>query len=118
MSNKTTENFLQVMADFEWPDPPKQIFRLYYNDDGTPKCYTMDDLPGKYIEVDKETYISRLWNVRVIDNKLKIFTPAVVVSTLHPDPLAGQCCHKQDICVIVSENTEHTKWKITANETH
>jgi len=118
MTNQTTENFLKVMAEFEWPEPVAVSFRLYYNEDGTPNCYTMEDLPGKYIEVDRETYISSRWNVRVVDEKLHIIPPAVTVKKLQPNDINGIACHPQDICVIVPPDQTHTKWKMIANETH
>jgi hypothetical protein len=118
MLNETTENFLKVMATFEWPEPKPVTYRLYYNEDGSPKCYTMDDLPGKYIEVDRETYVSHLWNVKVIDGKLNIIPPAIVTNKLKPNDQAGTCCHPQDICVVVAQDHEHIKWTMTTNETY
>ncbi len=118
MLNETTENFLKVMAEFEWPESKPATYRLYYNNDGTLKCYTMDDLPGKYIEVDRETYVAHLWNVKVIDEKLHIVPPAILTHKLKPNHSTGTACHLQDICVIVDQNQPHTKWNITTNETY
>jgi len=118
MINETTKNFLEVMSTFQWPSPRPIFYRLYYNDDGTPKCYTMEDLPGKYVEVDRETYIANLWNVRVIDGKLQIIPPLMTVKKLRPDKNKGTTCHIQDVCVIVSLNQDHTKWKLATNETY
>lgn len=118
MSNETTENFLKVMASFEWPESKPASYRLYYNEDGTPKCYTMEDMPGKYIEVDSHTYALTPWNVRVVDNKLQIVEPVVVVKKLVPNNTNGTACHPNDVCVIVEETKPHTVWKLTSNETH
>ena len=116
MSNETTENFLRVMAEFEWPEPRPISYRLYYNDDSSPKCYTMDDLPGKYIEVDLETYISHTWNVRVVDGKLHIIPTTKTVNKLRPSLADGIACHPGDICIVTNPNQIHTKWNITTNE--
>lgn len=118
MSNETTENFLKVMAAFEWPEPKPVFYRLYYNDDGTPKCYTMEDLSGKYIQVDLDTYIAHLWNVKVINEKLYIIPPAIVTHKLKPNNTTGTACHLQDVCVVTALDQPHTKWNITTNETH
>jgi hypothetical protein len=118
MTNETTENFLQVMATFEWPEPKPVFYRLYYNDDGTPKCYTMEDLPGKYLEIDRDTYVACSWNVRVVDKKLQIISPAVTIHKLQPSSSTGIYCDPSDVCVVVTKNQPHTKWKLTANETH
>jgi len=116
MSNETTENFLRVMSEFEWPEPRPISYRLYYNDDGSPQCYTMDDLPGKYVEVDRETYVNHTWNVRVEDGKLHIIPITKKVEKLGPSLADGIACHLQDVCVVVNPNQIHTKWDITTNE--
>ena len=118
MTNETTENFIKVWSEFKWPDPVIPSYRLYYNEDGSPKCYSMEDMPGKYIEVDSETYALRPWNVRVKDQKLKIIPPAVTVKRLKPDSNTGICCDPRDICVVVIFDQPHTKWKLTTNETY
>ena len=116
MSNETTENFLRVMAEFEWPEPKPVKYRLYYNDDGSPKCYTMDELPGKYIEVDFETYINHIWNVRVEDGKLRILPTLKTVNKLCPSPDDGIACHPQEVCVVTNTNQHHIKWNMTTYE--
>ncbi len=106
------------MSTFEWPDPKPVFYRLYYNDDGTPKCYTMEDLPGKYVEVDREMYLAHLWNVRVVDNRLQIIPPTISVKKLVSDIYTGTSCHLQDVCVVVTPDQSHHKWKLITNETH
>lgn len=114
--NETTENFLKVMSEFAWPADRPISYRLYYNPDGTPKCYTMDDLPGKYIEVDKETYIAHLWNVRVVDNRLCVIPIKQKISKLKPSTDEGVVCHPKDVCVIAVDNQAGIKWKTVQNE--
>jgi len=116
MSNETTENFLRVMAEFEWPEPRPISYRLYYNEDGSPKCYTMDDLPGKYIEVDRETYINHTWNVRVIDETLRMVPITKTVNKLGPCLEDGIACHPSDICIVIDSNQHHTKWNMITHE--
>ena len=116
MSNETTENFLRVMAEFEWPEPRPISYRLYYNDDGSPQCYTMDDLPGKYIEVDRETYVNHTWNVRVEDEKLRIVPITKTVNKLRPSFKDGVACHPGDVCVVTNPNQHHIKWNMTTYE--
>lgn len=118
MSNETTENFLKVMATFQWPESKPISYRLYYNEDGSPKCYAMEDMPGKYIEVDRETYIGHLWNVRVVDNKLVILPPTITVNKLKPYQDTGTACHPKDVTVVVDPQLPHTKWKFTSHETN
>lgn len=116
MSNETTENFLKVMATFEWPEIKPASYRLYYNDDGTPKCYSMDELPGKYVEIDAETFARRPWNVRVVDQRIELIQPAILVKKLQPNQSTGTCCHVQDVCVVVPESKPHTIWNTITHE--
>ena len=113
---KTTDNFWAVMADYVPPETKPIPYRLYYNDDGTPNCYTMDNLPGNYIEVDRETYIANLWNVCVIDNQLIIIPPKVTVRQLQQTS-EGTSCDIHDVSIVVSESQPHIKWSIGINET-
>ena len=116
MTNQTTENFLQVMSTFAWPDPILPTYRLYYNDNGMPECYTMEDLPGKYILVDKEIYVLAPWNVQVIEDQLHIIQPSIQVKQLCSGTATGTPCHTLDICVVVAPDQPHTKWNTTINE--
>jgi hypothetical protein len=116
MTNKTTENFWKVWSEFQWPDPVAPSYRLYYNQDGTPKCYSMESLPDKYVEVDAETFALRPWNVRVIEGKLILVEPPVTVQKLTPSLETGTLCHPQDVCVVVSSTKSHIKWNKQTNE--
>ena len=69
------------------PEPQPVFYRLYYNDDGTPICYTMEDLSGKYIEVDQETYALADYSVRVVDEKLIKIVPKRTVQKLSPNKI-------------------------------
>ena len=116
MTNKTTENFWEAWSGFQWPEPVVPSYRLYYNDNGTPKCYSMDRMPDKYVEVDAETFALQPWNVLVVEGKLTFVQPKIQVQRLSPNQLAGTRCHPQDICVVVQEQQPHIKWNKTINE--
>lgn len=115
MTNKTTENFLRVMAEYKWPDPQPIFYRLYYNDDGSVKCYTMEDLPGNYIEIDQTTYAESLPNVRVVDNQIQILSQAATIKKLQPSN-QGTPCDPGDVCVVVGIEQPHTFWNIKTHE--
>jgi hypothetical protein len=104
------------MSTFAWPDPIPPTYRLYYNDNGMPKCYSMEDLPGKYILVDRETYVLTPWNVQVVEEQLHIIQPAVQVKKLRPGATTGTLCHTIDVCVVVDPDQPHTKWNTVTNE--
>lgn len=113
--NKTTENFWEAWA-LPVAEPAPIFYRLYYNDDGWPICYTMEDLPGNYIELDAETYQLGPTNARVIDGKLTIVKPPITILKLTPNNVNGVACDPRDVTVIVDPTQEHIKWSIKANE--
>ena len=84
------------------PEPQPVFYRLYYNDAGQPVCYSMEDLPGNYIDIDAETFGLAPANVRVVDNKLKYIT--VRTSDKLVPSTAGTLCHPQSVAVVVTQN--------------
>ncbi len=77
MSEMTPEEFWAILHA---PVEVSPIFyRLYYNDDGTPLCYSMEDLSGNYIEIDVDTYHRGSSHVRVINGRLKEIKPASLI---------------------------------------
>ena len=115
MTDNTTENFLKAWQ--EWVDTPQIIapifYRLYYNDNGLPLFYSMEDLPGNYIDITPEQFVNSSPHVRVINGKLVQTTLGKVINKLKPDPDNGIPCHPTDVCVVVSTNSDHIKWKNT-----
>jgi len=101
VSQETTDNFWQAMKELKWPEPAPIFFRLYHRDDGSPIVYTMEDLPGNYIEVDRITYQLASMEVRVTDGKL-VTLARPRINKLRPS-VAGTHCHPQDVCVIVDQ---------------
>ena len=110
----TPEEFWAVL---QAPVEVKPIFfRLYHNDDGTLLCYSMEDLPHNYIEIDATTYNLRLSNVQVVNKKIVKINPASYVKQLVPGN-EGTPCHPNDVCIVIEESKPHTKWSVKTNET-
>jgi hypothetical protein len=114
--NETTKNFWEAWNTFEWPESKPVFFRLYYNEDGTPRFYSMEDLPGEYVEVDAEAYAIASFNVRVVEHKLIHIRPRISIQKLQTHLNIGTACDPTDVCVIVSEQDPHIKWSIVHNE--
>jgi hypothetical protein len=109
----TEEEFWAIL---QAPVEIKPVFyRLYYNDDGTPICYSMEDLPGNYIDIEVETYHQTPSNVRVVDGKLKEIKIARLIKKLVPGN-CGIACDPRDICVVTDSHL-NTKWSIKTYET-
>lgn len=109
MTSSTTDNFWQAWSE-PWPSAPPVFYRLYYNDSGAPIVYSMEDLPGQWIEVDQKTYLLGSHHVKVVDNKIIYQTPSWQGKKLQPDLDQGTCCHPNDVCVIVDSGQPHIKW--------
>jgi hypothetical protein len=110
------------MSDFDIGDffrnlpPVKQpSYRIYYNEDGRPTSYTVDDLPGNYIEVDAETYVNGDRNIRIVNGKIEKIRQPVVVAKLTPAVL-GISCHPDNVAVVVDSTQPHTKWSLKHRE--
>lgn len=106
----TPEEFYNILASA--PEPIVQTFKLYYNEHGRPIVYTMEQLPGNYIEVDQDTYLAASMNVQVINGKIKILEPEQYFPKLtHSD--TGTKCDPRDVCVVVDdEELQYIKWSI------
>ena len=87
---------------------PVYIYRLYHDDNGVPLFYSMEDLPGKYVELDQQTFANMPSNVRVVDGKLAYLKSSVALK-LQPSN-TGTPCHPQNVSVVVSETQAHIKW--------
>lgn len=101
----TEKEFWEILHDV--PKAKPVFFRLYYDESGAPITYTMDDLPGNYIEIDAATFALGPLNVRVRNGKL------VEIVTMRSQKLVpgttGTRCHPRDISIIVT-TSPGTQW--------
>jgi hypothetical protein len=116
MSQETTDNFWTAWNSMTWSDPVPPSYRCYYLDDGTVDFYTMEHLPGNYIEVTQQQYVLAKKPARVINGQLIVLTPTHSVTKLVPNQIIGTSCHKNDVSVVVSADCKHTKWALKQNE--
>ena len=89
------------------PEIKPIFFRLYYDESGKPVTYTMEDLPGNYIEIDAATFDLGPLNVRVRNGKL------IEIVTMRSQKLVpgatGTKCHSKDVSIIVT-TLHNTQW--------
>lgn len=103
----TEEEFWAALAPLPLGKPP--VYRLYYDDQGYPLFYSMEEIPGNYIDIDVETWHSS--NIaQVVSGKI-IRNADVAVPKLIPKDI-GTACHPNDITIVVSETEPHTKWSL------
>jgi hypothetical protein len=95
------------------PEPLPVFWRLYYNETGEPIIYSMEHLPGTYIEVDAETYARSPMNVRVQNGKLIELKQAV--RKLMPAD-TGTPCHPDNVAIVVPETEPYQRWSMKTYE--
>jgi len=90
------------------PEPQPVFYRLYYDAQGVPLFYSMEDLPGTYIEIDQATFSRGATNIRIRDGKIVELTWRTT-ARLEPSD-TGTLCHPQDVSVVVSADQPHQCW--------
>jgi hypothetical protein len=109
----TEQEFWTILLDAPAPQPV--FYRAYYNSDGWVECYSMEDLPGNYIDVDQPTYVLAP-RARVVDGKLVIVKPNSTVTKLVPN-IVGTSCDHRDVCVVTTAD-KNIKWSLKTSETN
>lgn len=102
----TEQEFWAALAPL--PDAPLPTYRLYHDDTGVPLFYTMEQLPGKYIEVDADVFALAPNTVRVEAGAL-VYPKQPKYPRLRPST-TGTPCHPENISIVVDQNEPHTKW--------
>jgi len=111
---KTEQDLLDFFNNFQWPEEKTISYRLYYSDSGRPVCYTMDNLPGNYIEITAEEFKNSDPHVKVKNGqlvKLAIRYSEKLVLSDHGVP-----CATSDVTVVVGEHEPHQKWSLNLYE--
>ena len=109
----TEQEFWAILLDE--PKPQPIFYRAYYNSEGWVECYSMEDRPGKYVDVDQPTYVASPY-ARVINGKLIVIKTTGSIAKLVPGA-DGTPCDPRDVCV-VSNIKEPVKWSLKTNETN
>lgn len=108
------EIFQQFWQNYVWPEFAPVKYRLYYHDDGSPHCYTVQDLPGQYVEISQEDYARMSHMVRVKDGKL-VHIASTAPRQLRPSD-HGTPCDPRDVTVIVDSTKPHIAWSLDKYE--
>jgi len=100
-------NFWQALEQVDFSPPPPIEYRVYYDDNNNIVAYSNEDMPYKYIIVDRE-----IWNQNRLD--LKVHNGALVqlksnFSKLIPTA-GGQPCDPSDITIPVEAHRPNIQW--------
>lgn len=110
------DSFWQAVNAHVWDQPEHRLeYRLYYDEQGLVINYSMEDLPGNFIVIDRTTFDQARHDVRIKDGKIvRLSHPASW--KLVPAVTSAHTCHRDDITVIVSNefaNKQHWEVKTT-----
>ena len=97
------------------PEPQPVSWRLYHNETGEPITYSMEDLPGTYIDVDAETYARAPFNVRVQAGQL-IESKSSVRRLVPSD--TGTPCYPDNVAIVVPDTEPHQRWSMKTYESY
>jgi hypothetical protein len=103
----TPEEFWDILHNA--PEPEPVFYRLYHDELGVPLFYSMEDLPGTYIELDQAQYTQARSNVRVRNGHLVELTWQTA-HKLTPSE-SGTLCHSQDVSVVTADQGQYWKKK-------
>lgn len=104
----TPEEFWQILHAV--PDSQPVFYRLYYDNTGRPICYSMEHLPGTYIDIDQAAYARSSKWVRVLDGKMHAYRPWLQPKKLVPGE-QGTECDSGDIMIVKSAG-HIKKWSV------
>ena len=109
--NETTKNFFQAVEQWHQTATDHKIFyRVYHDEHGVPVCYSMEHLPGLYVEITAEQFAHSSPHVRVVDGKLT--QPAQPCPPTLVPGTSGVACALDDVSVVVDATQPHVKWKL------
>ena len=84
-------------------------YKLYYNDDGSPLYYSMEDLPGQFIYVDQNIYQCSRYDVKIVYGKLKSLNESSIFKYVKVDSESSTTVRTDptDITLIVDSECDH-----------
>jgi hypothetical protein len=93
------------------PKPAPVFYRLYHDIDGRLMFYSMENLPGTWVDIDQELYMRSPHRVRVIAGQVHELEWRQSVK-LRPSQI-GTPCDAQDV-TIVHDYPDAQRWAVTA----
>lgn len=93
--------------------PSKPSYRLYYNQDGIPVKYSVDDEPGNYIEISSQEYLNASFKLVVRNGNIVYLKEPAVPKLVISD--YGVATHLDDITVI-TDCEPNNKWSLKIYE--
>ena len=92
-------------------------YRLYYNVDGTPKHYSMEELEGTFIYVDQQTFQNCRYDITIIKGVIKSLSENTVSRYYRTDQESSLTIRTDptDILLVVGQTDNYILWDYTAS---
>jgi hypothetical protein len=104
---KSLAELFEVLENLERVKKPL-LYRLYHDPDGNPLFYSMENLPGQYIDITAEQFARSNSHVRVVDGKL--IEKNFIYPKLIPTNDSGQRCYYRDVSIVTESSTLSQTW--------
>lgn len=88
------------------------VYKLYYDEQGRPIKYSVDNEPGNYIEVSVEDYLRSNFQVRIREGQIVYLKQPAIPRLVKSQQ--GTATHPSDITIIQTDST--TRWSLQAYE--
>lgn len=92
-------------------------YRLYYNSDGTPKYYSMEELEGTFIYVDQQTFQNCRYDIVVVKGVIKSLSENMISRyyRVETESSTTVCTDSTDILLVVGQSNSYILWDYTAS---
>ena len=114
-NNRPTDNEEDYITVWEAPKIEAPEFRLYYNKDGSVKCYTCEQLEGDHIVIDAGVFAEARPDIKVIDGVISRNRPSAVVQKYKPST-SGILASIDDISILVTDKSKGKYWELFSEE--
>lgn len=105
----TLDTLIQALQNHQPLAVPQPVgFRLYHDEHGNPLFYSMEDLPGQYISVDKTIYEQGRYDVKIINGEIVRPQEFSYLKLVPSD--TGTACNPRDVMIV--DPTSDTKWNL------
>ena len=107
----TPDEFFGALENM--PEPKPVFYRLYHDEQGRPLFYSMEDVPGTYIEISQEEYAQGKSNISVKNGRIVEVTWQTAEKLTPSD--TGTQCHVKDVAIVVNSNGTYWSKRVYEN---
>lgn len=111
MAAMTEQEFMAALSNM--PTAKPVTYRLYHDDQGRPLHYTMEDMPGQWVEIDKDLFRRCPSRVRVRNGRVHEIQWRTT-EKLVPGQI-GTACHPKDV-TIIHDGADSQHWSRLTHE--